>query len=663
MLLSRFWYVVLAVALGAVLFALFLSTSMYDRASVRAMGEALAADSQVVSSFLRDDARRRASALIVPALDDDIRTHLAKASGSPDKIPNDSKDKVRSALRKHFNNIPADQKFDALFALDQTGRVVGEIGFDQSASIEGFELGGYPVVADALHGWVRDDTWVLGGRLYRIVARPVEHDVNQMPAGAIVGARILDDTFARELSRRTSAAIAFYANGARVSSGAPEGFDATQLDTVTAELKSVEADPTYKEKGYSDVRTLHDNLGVVYSRLMGEAWDLGAGYVVARMAHPIGSPLGFLNNADDKDKRTVPLLQIILVALLVAGVGLGLSFVEHTRPLRAFRDEAQLFAKGKVEQLTASKFRGVYRQIAASLNEGMEHVAAKGGAPRRAADLDAVLGPMPTQPSMSAFSLPQASIASPLDRVPAPAPPAPAPARPSPAAAAPAPQPFTPQGAPPPTPGAGFPSPAAAPTPPAPPAAPPRAPGPPAMAAAPGGGAAAVAAAPRAPVRPPAAKQPSLTLVGVAPAAPAPTPAGTPVLKGPPGPAAKPAAAAVALAAPPLPALDRSDDGDEATVVSHVSSEILGQLSADRGTDRPPPIHDETAEWRRVYDEFLRLKKECGETTDGLNFEKFKSTLRKNRDQLLQRHGCKSVKFSVYMKEGKAALKANPIRE
>jgi len=108
---------------------------------------------------------------------------------------------------------------------------------------------------------------------------------------------------------------------------------------------------------------------------------------------------------------------------------------------------------------------------------------------------------------------------------------------------------------------------------------------------------------------------------------------------------------------------ERPEDADEATVVSHVSSEILGQLSADRGTDRPPPILDETAEWRRVYDEFLRLKKECGETTDGLNFEKFKSTLRKNRDQLLQRHGCKSVKFSVYLKEGKAALKANPIRE
>jgi hypothetical protein len=658
MLLSRFWYVVLAVALGAVLFALFLATNMYDRASVRAMGESLAGDSQVVGSFLRDDARRRASALIVPALDDDIRTHLAKASASLDKIPNDSKDKVRAALRKHFNNIPADQKFDALFALDQSGRVIGEVGFDQSSSIEGFELGGYPVVADALHGWVRDDTWVLGGRLYRVVARPVEHDVNQLPAGAIVGVRILDDTFARELSRRTSAAIAFYANGARVSSGAPEGFDATQLETITAELKSVETDPTYKEKGFSDVRTLHDNLGVVYSRLMGEAWDLGAGYVVARMARPIGSPLGFLNSADDKDKRNVPLLAIILISVLVAGVGLGLSFLEHTRPLRVFRDEAQLFGKGKVEQLTASKFGGVYRQIAASLNEGMEHVAAKGGAPRRAADLDAVLGPMPAQPSMSAFSLPQSSIASPLDRVQAPPAPPPSAARPSPAAAAPAPQPFAPPGAAPPA-GAA----------PAPPAAPPRAAGGPPIAAPPNAAAPAPGAPPRAPIRPPPAKQPSLTLVGVAPAAPAPTPAATAAVKAP-GAGPKPnmagpafSATAPTPAAPPAMGFERQEDADEATVVSHVSSEILGQLAADRDTNRPPPILDETAEWRRVYDEFLRLKKECGETTDGLNFEKFKSTLRKNRDQLLQRHGCKSVKFSVYLKEGKAALKANPIRE
>jgi hypothetical protein len=172
----------------------------------------------------------------------------------------------------------------------------------------------------------------------------------------------------------------------------------------------------------------------------------------------------------------------------------------------------------------------------------------------------------------------------------------------------------------------------------------------------------------------PAAPAPA-TAAGLGPAAAAPAAAAAPrpaaaaALAG--GVATARAASAAAAAQAPAPGLppplafrpERDEDPDEATVVSQVASEILGKLSADRGTDPPPPILDETAEWRRVYDEFVRLKKECGEATEGLNFEKFKSTLRKNRDQLLQRHGCKSVKFSVYLKDGKAALKANPVRE
>jgi hypothetical protein len=105
------------------------------------------------------------------------------------------------------------------------------------------------------------------------------------------------------------------------------------------------------------------------------------------------------------------------------------------------------------------------------------------------------------------------------------------------------------------------------------------------------------------------------------------------------------------------------DDDDEQTVVSQVPSEILGQLAGDRITGRPGlVIEDEASEWKRVFDDFVKLKKECGEPIDGISFDKFKNTLRKNRDQLLQRHGCKSVKFSVYVKQGKAALKANPVR-
>ncbi len=73
---------------------------------------------------------------------------------------------------------------------------------------------------------------------------------------------------------------------------------------------------------------------------------------------------------------------------------------------------------------------------------------------------------------------------------------------------------------------------------------------------------------------------------------------------------------------------------------------------------------NEGLEWRAVYDDFIRTKKQCSESTDGLTFEKFAQTLKKNRDALMQRHACKRVeKFSVYVKEGRASLKATPVKD
>ena len=63
------------------------------------------------------------------------------------------------------------------------GRVVAQVGYDQASGIDGFELGGYPLVADALHGWVRDDAWVFGNAIWRVVARPIEIDSSSAPAG------------------------------------------------------------------------------------------------------------------------------------------------------------------------------------------------------------------------------------------------------------------------------------------------------------------------------------------------------------------------------------------------------------------------------------------------------------------------------------------------
>lgn len=71
---------------------------------------------------------------------------------------------------------------------------------------------------------------------------------------------------------------------------------------------------------------------------------------------------------------------------------------------------------------------------------------------------------------------------------------------------------------------------------------------------------------------------------------------------------------------------------------------------------------DELADWRTVYSEFIALKKQCGEATAQLTFEKFKGTLQRNKDALVARHGCERVRFTVYVKEGKAALKASPVK-
>ena len=80
----------------------------------------------------------------------------------------------------------------------------------------------------------------------------------------------------------------------------------------------------------------------------------------------------------------------------------------------------------------------------------------------------------------------------------------------------------------------------------------------------------------------------------------------------------------------------------------------------------PPPAAEEAdpdeSHWRETYDQFCELKVQLGEPADRLTFEKFAAKLRKNRTELVAKHNCKSVRFSVYEKDGKAAIKASAIR-
>ena len=103
---------------------------------------------------------------------------------------------------------------------------------------------------------------------------------------------------------------------------------------------------------------------------------------------------------------------------------------------------------------------------------------------------------------------------------------------------------------------------------------------------------------------------------------------------------------AAAEAAPPVPA----EPAEANVTLQDFSMPALE-------TEDPDAQH-----WHETYDRFKELKGQLGEPADKISFEKFAAKLKKNRADLLAKHSCKGVRFSVYEKEGKAAIKATAIR-
>jgi hypothetical protein len=710
MVLSRLWYVVLALLLGMATYVVYLAVGQYDRRNAVAMEEELASDSQTVGWALSIDARKRLDALLIGAVDKGLQDSLQAASGK-DAIPTKSRNDGAAALRSIVAKIPADFRPDAIFEVDHDGRVISQVGFDAASAFADFELGGYPAVFDALHGYLRDDTWVLGGKAYRVAARPVEVDSTQPPLGAIVALKAVDSTFAQEISKRTRANVAFFAGGLRVATATVNGFDATKLTAVDSDLAAVLTEKSYEE-GRSDSRAPAPGLGAIYTRFVGDAWMQGAGFVVVRSQTTIGGPLGFLNGADDKDKQSVNIALIAAVVILGLGIGIGLSVLEQSLPLGQMVKQAASLRKGELDYLQVARFRGAYRGIADNINAGIERVLERGGgAVRKPADLESILGPVPAQPAMSAFSFPLADAGkAPPAAFPVvpPATPAAAPAAAPPLHPPPSPAQSGATAALPGVAAAGFPRPK--------PAGPPPPVHTPALSspfgidptvASPTRGSAPAFPIAGPPIPPPVGARPQNFQIGsdaVDGDGPTMASAASPAGRNPIAPFAGPqeplvpprpkgpseAGGKLGMGAPAVPAAGRRpeapvakstmmgmgleaqaalgnanrgapfdpDAEEESTVIAKAPSELLAAA-----TGPGKVISDETAEWMGVYDEFLRVKKQCNEPTDGLSFDKFQNTLRKNRDALVERHGCKRVRFSVYVKDGRASLKATPVKE
>lgn len=568
MIFSRFWYLVLGVALSGLLFVAYLAVGITNHGEERSAARILNSGSVAVSLYLKDDATRRATALTPLAVNPDVGDALRKAQATDTvkEIDSPIRDKATVALRKFREQSQDFAGFDALFAIDVHGRVVASENFDKAVGSEGFELGGYPVVADALHGYIRDDTWLFGEDLYRVVARPVETEVGAAPVGALVGLKKVDDAFARDVVEHTGVSVVFYAAGKPVIKATPPASE-THLVNLSADdlakLAKLGPEDGYQTEGRSKPTLVREeaayDVRALFVRLPGEAWDLGGGFAVMHQHQRLVSPSDFYALATSDEKRAVPLPLLAALAVIAAIIGFVFTAFEHSAPLSGFkRGLAELASKGNaVDVLRPATYRGGYKELAALVNDALDKVASSAGVDRGPADLQRVLGPLPAEPTMSAFA------AAPKAAKPAPKP------KDEPAASVP------------------------------------------------------VASKPRTPV---------------------------------------------VLASEDLASVRPSDDEPEPPAQSEAAADeedsAAEEPAAELGSARPSadePVDEET-EWRGVFEEFLALKRELGEPVDKLTFDKFRGTLQRNKDALVARHGCERVAFTVYEKQGRAALKASPVK-
>jgi hypothetical protein len=78
--------------------------------------------------------------------------------------------------------------------------------------------------------------------------------------------------------------------------------------------------------------------------------------------------------------------------------------------------------------------------------------------------------------------------------------------------------------------------------------------------------------------------------------------------------------------------------------------------------DAHAPTAAQAAHYREVFNQFVETRKQCGESTSDLTYEKFVGKLEKSRAAVISKHHCADVRFQVYVKDGKAALKALPAK-
>ena len=607
-MLSRLWYVVLALAVGGALAGAFLNKSAASREAEFQLEEQLRRDRIEAELWMRLDARLRLDALASIAVEPEVRQTLRSSSGRFGTPPGATRRRLSQKLNT-LNSKLEEGKGDMVFAVDAEGEVVATL--DKNA-MGAERLDKMPLVRDALQGFMRDDVWVYNGEVFRMAARPVFDGGRYV--GAVVHGMAVGDDLARRLgSKLPNASVVFFFRDRLI--GTHVGGVAAPS---SAELKSGLGQAQNQADDVSGSVEIGERARAIASPIRGEAAHAQVGYIIGRKGSTVGLG-GLFANTFKEDVASLPWLVVIGVPLLLLLLGLFLLYLEHDKAVGILRKTSESLAKNQLGSLPEGELRRHYRKIAENFN-----VALRAGvgfkedmAERASVDLDHLLNTTrestdsgyfgfgeeaPTAKQVALDDEPAQNTASPHMTPIKAAPAGPSTAAQPDQAAVTAPPKGTPTARP---------KRSAS-------SRPKRAPS-------------------SWPARAPSSRQPAAATVRNSEEYFTP---------GPDDPPTRPNAI--------LDDYAGYDDPEENTQVKHVPQSLL-EASA-------PAAQGEEVHFREVFEQFVATQKDCGAPVNGLTFDKFVRKLHAAREQVMKRHDAASVRFTVYVKEGRAALKASPVK-
>jgi hypothetical protein len=626
--LSKIWVLVLGLAVTAGVGLALLVPKPAFREVSKAYAENLDRGQHNADLVLRLESRDWIDAVAKMAWDGTLIDLLEQASNRRGDLKQHQA-KAAGRMLALIGRIKADSRPQLLVALDARGKQIARVGPGEDRFTPGEHgLAGFPLVEAALRGCRADDSWSLDGKLYLMTASPVISRARGRYVGALLLGQEVNEAFARKLKGRLAGTdLAFFLRGKRVAATiAAPGLD--QLPRQYQERRE-----QLLRDGRSPAIRIGEGsamLNVIMAALPGEASQHDAFYAAIGKPAPsagLGELLGLVEKSDlSISQFPFPLLLGVLIVALV--VGFGLLHLEGSLPARRLLDALQRLVRREAHRIEEGAFSGRHGAIARAVNEALEKSQRRGPSPAGSATGAEALRPQaepPAPPPRLGDEPPSIGIemqgAQSLTGISADYPVVKAAPRREPAFGSDRrlreEQPeglIRPVDLPPPA----LPE--------------------------PNGAAAAFdleplllpnleaerAPSPPSPVRLPESEEEALPSIRPShPGLPEP-------LLPPPDPRHPPESEESLPALPPL---------------------VAGPPAG------PAVPAGEDEYYRQVYKDFVSIKRQCGENVSNLTFERFAEKLNKNRDALVARYGCKSVKFQVYIKDGKAALKATPVKD